>query len=51
MDRFVSIAESVGMLAELQKEGKIRHIGLSNVTIEQIETALTEVPIASVQNR
>ena len=50
-DPKVPFAESVGMLAELQKEGKIRHVGLSNVTIEQIEAARTEVPIASVQNR
>ncbi len=39
------------MLADLQKEGKIRHIGLSNVTIEQIESARGIVSIASVQNR
>jgi pyridoxine 4-dehydrogenase len=43
--------ESVEMLAILKSEGKIRHIGLSNVTIEQIEQARRTVPIASVQNR
>jgi aryl-alcohol dehydrogenase-like predicted oxidoreductase len=39
------------MLATLKSEGKIRHVGLSNVTIEQIEEARRIVPIASVQNR
>lgn len=44
-------AESVGALAELRQEGKIRHVGLSNVSVEQIETARAIVPIVSVQNR
>lgn len=39
------------MLTTLRQEGKIRHIGLSNVTVEQIEQAQQIVPIASVQNR
>jgi aryl-alcohol dehydrogenase-like predicted oxidoreductase len=50
-DPNVPFAESVGALAELQRAGKIRHIGLSNVTIAQIEEACGIVPIASVQNR
>jgi len=50
-DPSVPFSESVGMLAELQREGKIRHIGLSNVTIAQIEAARQIVEIASVQNR
>jgi aryl-alcohol dehydrogenase-like predicted oxidoreductase len=50
-DPKVPFAESVGMLATLQQEGKIRHVGLSNVTVEQIEDAQKIVPIASVQNR
>lgn len=50
-DPKVPFAESVGMLATLRQEGKIRHIGLSNVTVEQIEQAQQIVPIASVQNR
>lgn len=50
-DPKVSFAESVGALAEMQREGKIRHVGLSNVTLEQIEEARRIVPIASVQNR
>ncbi|NMG20407.1 aldo/keto reductase [Brasilonema bromeliae] len=50
-DPKVPFAESVGMLATLKSEGKIRHVGLSNVTIAQIEQARRIVPIASVQNR
>ncbi len=50
-DPKVPLAESVGMLATLRQEGKIRHVGLSNVTVEQIEQARQIVPIASVQNR
>jgi aryl-alcohol dehydrogenase-like predicted oxidoreductase len=50
-DPKVPFAESVGMLATLQQEGKIRHVGLSNVTVEQIKDAQKIVPIASVQNR
>ena len=43
-------AESVGALAELQQEGKIRHVGLSNVGVAQLEEARRVVEIASVQN-
>lgn len=50
-DPNVPFADSVGMLATLKQEGKIRHIGLSNVTIAQIEAAQKIVAIASVQNR
>jgi len=50
-DPNVAFAESVGALAELRTEGKIRHIGLSNVSLAQIEEARGIVPIASVQNR
>ncbi|WNZ25566.1 aldo/keto reductase [Leptolyngbya sp. NK1-12] len=50
-DPNVSFAESIETLAELQREGKIRHIGLSNVTISQIEAARQIAKIASVQNR
>ena len=39
------------MLATLKQEGKIRHVGLSNVTIAQIEAARRIVEVASVQNR
>ncbi|MGL6340132.1 MAG: aldo/keto reductase, partial [Waterburya sp.] len=50
-DSKVPLAESIGALAQLKQEGKIRHIGISNVTLEQIEEARSIVDIASVQNR
>ena len=49
-DPNVPFAESVGALAELQRAGKIRHVGLSNVTIAQIEEARGIIQIASMQN-
>lgn len=51
VDPAVPIEESVGALAELRAAGKIRHIGLSNVSVEQIEAARRITPIASVQNQ
>jgi aryl-alcohol dehydrogenase-like predicted oxidoreductase len=50
-DPIVSLEASLGTLAQLQSEGKIRLIGLSNVTREHIERARKVVPIVSVQNR
>jgi aryl-alcohol dehydrogenase-like predicted oxidoreductase len=50
-DPLVSFEDSVGTLAQLKNEGKIRLIGLSNVTQEHIERARRIVPIVSVQNR
>ena len=50
-DPQVPFAESVGALAALKNEGKIRHIGLSNVNEEQLREAQAIVPIVSVQNR
>jgi aryl-alcohol dehydrogenase-like predicted oxidoreductase len=50
-DPVVSFEASVGTLAELQSEGKIRLIGLSNVTREHIERARKIVSVVSVQNR
>jgi pyridoxine 4-dehydrogenase len=50
VDPKVPIEDSVAALAELQDEGKIRHIGLSNVGVEEIERAQQIVPIVSVQN-
>ena len=50
-DPAVSFDASMEMLARLQKQGKIRHIGLSNVTMEHVERARKIVPIVSVQNR
>src|SRR6266480_2837630 len=50
-DPSVPFGESIGALLELQREGKIRHIGLSNVTVQQLREAQRLTPIASVQNR
>ena len=51
IDPRVPAEESLGTLAELREEGKIRHVGLSEVSVEQLERAREIVPIASVQNR
>jgi pyridoxine 4-dehydrogenase len=50
-DPKVPIAESIGALAELKNEGKIRHIGVSNVSEEQLRAAEQITPVVSVQNR
>ncbi len=50
-DPRVPLEESVGALAELQRAGKIRWVGLSNVSVEEIELARGIVPILTVQNR
>jgi aryl-alcohol dehydrogenase-like predicted oxidoreductase len=50
-DPKVPFEESVGALAALQSEGKIRHIGLSNVTTDELARARAVVEIVSVQNR
>jgi len=50
-DPDVPLTDSVGELARLRAEGKIRHIGLSNVTVEHIQLALSITEIISVQNR
>ena len=50
-DPQVPFQESVGTLVQLKNEGKIRHIGLSNVTTDQLEEAQKLTPIVSVQNR
>ncbi len=46
----VPFLDSLAAMAELQQEGKIRHIGLSNVTLEQLEAAQKMIQISSVQN-
>ena len=51
VDPKVPLEVSVGALADMQREGKVRHIGLSNVTVRQLEAARKIVPIVSVQNR
>jgi pyridoxine 4-dehydrogenase len=50
IDAKVPLEEQVGELAELQKEGKIRHIGLSEVDVDQLEDAQKTATIVSVQN-
>jgi pyridoxine 4-dehydrogenase len=49
-DAKVSFADSVGALADGQRAGKIRHIGVSNVSVKQLEEARRIVTIVSVQN-
>ncbi|MEV4112793.1 aldo/keto reductase [Nonomuraea sp. NPDC049695] len=51
IDPDVPLADQLGTLAELRQEGKIRHIGLDTVTLEELERALEITEIASVQNR
>jgi pyridoxine 4-dehydrogenase len=51
VDEDTPIEESVGAMADLVKEGKVRHIGISNVTLEEFERSRRTAPIASVQNR
>jgi aryl-alcohol dehydrogenase-like predicted oxidoreductase len=50
-DPAVSFDASMETLARLREQGKIRHVGLSNVTLEHVERARKMVPIVSVQNR
>jgi pyridoxine 4-dehydrogenase len=50
-DPRVPLAESLGELAALKDEGKIRHIGISNVSEAQLRAAQPVTPIVSVQNR
>jgi pyridoxine 4-dehydrogenase len=46
----VPLEDQLAVLVELHKEGKIRHIGLSQVTLEQLRAALALAPVATVQN-
>ena len=50
IDPKVPMAESLGALKDMQKQGKIRHIGLSEVKVSEIEEAMKTVPIVSIQN-
>jgi pyridoxine 4-dehydrogenase len=50
-DPAVPLEDSIGELVSLRAEGRIRHIGLSNVSARQLARALEATPIASVQNR
>ncbi len=51
IDPEVPAEESLGVMAELRQEGKVRHVGLSEVGVEELRQAQEIVPIASVQNR
>ncbi|HET9694915.1 MAG TPA: aldo/keto reductase, partial [Steroidobacteraceae bacterium] len=51
VDARVPLEDSVGELARLQQQGKVRHVGLSNVTASQLESARRIVKVVSVQNR
>jgi pyridoxine 4-dehydrogenase len=50
-DPAVPYEDSVGALRELQDEGKVRHVGVSNVSVEQLEQARGIVDVVTVQNR
>jgi len=49
-DPKVPFEESVGALAEFQREGKVRHVGVSNVSVKQLEQARKILAVVSVQN-
>jgi pyridoxine 4-dehydrogenase len=51
IDPKVPVEESLGVIQKLQQQGKIRHVGLSEVTAEEVEQAQKVVPIVSVQNQ
>jgi aryl-alcohol dehydrogenase-like predicted oxidoreductase len=51
IDPTVPYADQLGALAEMQAEGKVRHLGLSEVTVEQLEEAQRVIEVVSVQNR
>ena len=51
VDPKVPLEDSVGVLADAQRAGKVRHVGLSNVNVKELERARKLVPIVSVQNR
>jgi aryl-alcohol dehydrogenase-like predicted oxidoreductase len=51
IDSKVPLEESLGELARLQKEGKIRHIGVSNFKLDELVRARRVVPVVSVQNQ
>ena len=51
VDEDTPIEESVGAMADLVRQGKVRHVGISNVTLDEFERSRKVTPIASVQNR
>jgi pyridoxine 4-dehydrogenase len=50
-DPQVPVEDSVGALRELQQEGKIRHVGVSNVSVDELERARAVADVVTVQNR
>jgi pyridoxine 4-dehydrogenase len=50
-DPEVPLVDSLGAFRELQQEGKVRHVGVSNVTVDQLDRAREVVDVVSVQNR
>jgi pyridoxine 4-dehydrogenase len=50
-DPKVPFEDSIGALKELQDEGKVRHVGISNVSMDQLEQARSLVQVVTVQNR
>ncbi len=51
IDPDVPAEESLGTMSELRDEGKVRHVGLSEVSVDELRRAQQVVPISSVQNR
>lgn len=51
VDPAVPLADSVGTLEQLRREGRIAAVGLSNVTVAQLDEALAVAPVDAVQNR
>jgi pyridoxine 4-dehydrogenase len=51
IDPTVPAPDQFGVLAELRQQGKVRHVGLSEVGVDQVQAARKLVPVASVQNR
>jgi pyridoxine 4-dehydrogenase len=51
IDPTVAATDQFGVLAELREQGKVRHVGLSEVGVDQVQAAQRVVPVASVQNR
>ena len=51
VDPLVPLAEQLGALAQLQAEGKVRHLGLSEVTVDQLREARRQIDVVSIQNR
>jgi pyridoxine 4-dehydrogenase len=51
IDPTVPAADQFGVLAELRHQGKVGHVGLSEVGVDQVQAARALVPVASVQNR